>query len=386
MRRPTERPSDRDLARWRLATQHLTGTAASDPTALVRELLAVQAENHAQATWAVAARCGPVTRREFDAAFDRGDILRLHVLRTTWHFVAPADVVWLARLTGPRLRPLYRQSQRAYAVDDRTLVAAMDAVVDAIAELGPRTRPQLRDHLERAALPAAGPALTLITASAEAEALICSGPIVDGEHTHALVAQRAPGARALDRDEALAEIASRYLAGHGPATAKDLGYWATLTVGDARRGIEAASAQLASFEHDGRTFWHRADAEPPGRKTVSAHLLQILDEIYRGYQDSRWVLDTERLLPRGREASIGMALVDGQIAAAMARTVDPGGVDFRLTPFRALSAAEQRRLAARRRRLRRLPRATGHAVHRRLTSAGAGRRTMERACRGCVSR
>ena len=335
---------DQDLARWRLATQHLVGPAAADPATLVGALLAVQAENHAQAGWAVATRCASTTRRDFDAAFDRGDIVRLHVLRTTWHFVRPDDVVWLAQLTGPRLRTLYRQSQRQCDVDDRTLAEAVDAVVDVIATDGPRTRAQLRDHLTSASLPAAGPALTLITASAEAEALLCSGPIVDGEHTYALVAERAPNARRLDRDEALAEIAVRYVAGHGPATAKDLAYWATLTLGDARLGIAAASDALVSFEHDGRTFWHRADAEPPRRKTASAHLLQILDEIYRGYQDSRWVLDTAGLLPRGREASIGMALVDGQVAAAMSRTVDPAGVHLSITPHRPLTSAEQTRL------------------------------------------
>ena len=101
-----------------------------------------------------------------------------------------------------------------------------------------------------------------------------------------------------------------------------MAYWATLTIGDARRGIEATSDELLSFEHDGRTFWHRADREPPGRKTTSAHLLQIFDEIYRGYQDSRWVLDADARLARGRETSIGMALLDGQIAVPANLTVE----------------------------------------------------------------
>ena len=337
--------TDRDLARWRLATQRLTGPPATGPAAMVGELLAVQAENHAQAAWAVASRCPPITRADFDAAFDRGEILRLHVLRTTWHFVLPSDIVWLAELTGPRLRPLYRQSQRQHDVDDRTLVAAMDAVVAAIAADGPMIRAQLRDLLERARLPAAGGgALTLVTACAEAEALICSGPIVDGEHTWALVTEQAQHARRLDRDEALAELASRYLVGHGPATARDLAYWATLTLSDARRAIEATSDELMSFEHDGRTFWHSADSGPPGRKAASAQLLQIFDEIYRGYQDSRWVLDADGLVSRGRETSIGMALLDGQIAATVNRTVDGNGVHFALTPHRPLTVAEHQRL------------------------------------------
>jgi hypothetical protein len=71
------------------------------------------------------------------------------------------------------------------------------------------------------------------------------------------------------------------------------------------------------------------------------HLLQILDEMYRGYQDSRMVLDGEGVVPRGREASAGMALVDGQMVATMKRTVAPRLVRFVLTPYRGrpLSAA-----------------------------------------------
>jgi hypothetical protein len=103
--------------------------------------------------------------------------------------------------------------------------------------------------------------------------------------------------------------------------------------------------ELASFEHDGRTYWHAPDQEPPvpGPADPAAHLLQILDEIYRGYQDSRMVLDSEEVVPRGRETAAGMALVDGQMVATMKRTVTPRRVRFALTPYdgRPLSAADR---------------------------------------------
>ena len=41
-------------------------------------------------------------------AFDQGAIVRTHVLRPTWHFVAPADLRWMLRLTGPRVRAIPR--------------------------------------------------------------------------------------------------------------------------------------------------------------------------------------------------------------------------------------------------------------------------------------
>jgi hypothetical protein len=187
--------------------------------------------------------------------------------------------------------------------------------------------------------------LMLLLADLELQRLVVSGRPRDGVHTYALFDDRVPDPRRIDRDEALAELARRYFTGHGPATTADLAYWATLTVGDVRRGLEVAQHELASFDHDGRTYWHAPDQEPPvpGPTDPSAHLLQILDEIYRGYQDSRMVLDGEGVVPRGRETSIGMALVDGQMVATMKRTVAPRSVRFVLTPYdgRPLSAVDR---------------------------------------------
>src|SRR6185437_4512672 len=77
--------------------------------------------------------------------------------------------------------------------------------------------------------------------------------------------------------------------------------------------LEQVRDRLDSFQHDGRTFWH-APADPPrGRQEPGGHLLQILDETYRGYQDSRWVLDAAGDVPRDRASAIGMALVDAQL-------------------------------------------------------------------------
>ena len=181
----------------------------------------------------------------------------------------------------------------------------------------------------------------LLLAHLELHGLVCSGVPRDGEHTYALFADRVPAPRRLDRDDALTELALRYFTSHGPATERDLAYWATLTVTDVRRGVAGAADRLASFDHDGRTFWH-APGDLPSAASASpdAHLLQVLDEMYRGYQDSRWVLDADGAVPRVREAAIGMALVDGQLVAAMKRTVGPKAVTFEVRPHRSLDTRE----------------------------------------------
>jgi hypothetical protein len=152
--------------------------------------------------------------------------------------------------------------------------------------------------------------------------------------------ERVPAPRRLGRAEALAELALRYFTGHGPATERDLAYWATLTLTEVRDGLQQVRDRLDSFRHDGRVFWH-APADPPGGpQEPTAHLLQILDETYRGYQDSRWVLDAAGDVPRTRETAAGMALVDAQLIAAMRRTVAHDHVRFDLRPFRMLTPAE----------------------------------------------
>ena len=62
--------------------------------------------------------------------------------------------------------------------------------------------------------------------------------------------------------------------------------------------------------------------------------------MYRGYQDTRWVLDADAIVPRVRETAIGMALVDAQLVAAMKRTLTPKTVTFSVRPHRALRKRE----------------------------------------------
>ena len=208
----------------------------------------------------------------------------------------------------------------------------------------------VRDRLPAKADKITGHLVMILMAHLELDRLVSSGRPRDGEHTYATYADRV-GTRVdpddFDREDALARIALRYFTSHGPATVKDLAYWATLTITDVRRGLAAVEDQLASFDHDGRTFWHAPGEEPPdGPGQPDGHLLQLLDEMYRGYQDSRWVLDAEGVVPRQRETAIGIGLVDGQLVAGMKRVLDPSRVSFDLTPHRPLSAAERRALAA----------------------------------------
>lgn len=92
----------------RLRAQRLTGQRSATPSEAVAWLGAVQGQEWAEAKWSLAQRTrGEVTDADVQAAHDRGEILRTHVLRPTWHLVTPDDLRRLLDLTSARILTAY---------------------------------------------------------------------------------------------------------------------------------------------------------------------------------------------------------------------------------------------------------------------------------------
>ena len=91
---------------------------------------------------------------------------------------------------------------------------------------------------------------------------------------------------------------------------------------DVRAGLAEVKDELASFEHDGRTYWHAPADPPPPDQEPRGHLLQMLDEMLPRLPGLALRAGHRRVWCRGgaRRRS-GMALVDGQMLAWMKRTL-----------------------------------------------------------------
>ncbi|OLE22113.1 MAG: hypothetical protein AUG44_25655 [Actinobacteria bacterium 13_1_20CM_3_71_11] len=338
----------RELARWRLRTLRLAGPGFGAPEEAVRWLGAVQSQDYGPAKWSIGIRCTGVRDADLERAYAEGTILRTHVLRPTWHFVLPEDIGWLLRATAPRVQQLNAFMYRQQGLDEPVRERATDLIGDALRGGKSLTRKEIGAILAAAGVDPGGLRLTLLVMHAELEGVICSGPPRGAQHTYALLEERAPQARRLDPDAALAELTLRYFTGHGPATAKDLSAWASLTVAQVNRALDLVSGHLQRLELDGRTYWF---AEPPPTRSTGpdvAYLLQGYDEYVMGYGETRYLMDTAGTArPISDRPPYTLTLLFGpHVAGHWKRTFAKDAVTIHPALYAPLTATQRKALGA----------------------------------------
>ena len=200
------------VVRRRLRAQRLSGGAPfATPVEAVAWSGGVQAQEYAEALWSLAMRVRDVDLAAVEAACDRGEILRTHVMRPTWHFVAAADLRWLLRLTAPRIQSGNAGRYRQLGLDPGTLARCDEVFAAALAGGEPHTRRELGAALEAAGIDPAGQRLPHALLHAELAGVVVSGPRRGKHHTYVRFADRVPAAPARSREEDVAELAAPLL-------------------------------------------------------------------------------------------------------------------------------------------------------------------------------
>ncbi|MGE0863262.1 MAG: winged helix DNA-binding domain-containing protein [Vicinamibacterales bacterium] len=338
-------PLDSLLAQ-RLHHHKLLQPNLTSPADVVAWLGAVQAQDFPAAKWALSMRVrGGLQDLDVENAFNSGAILRTHVLRPTWHFVAPADLRWLLKLSGPRVHAANAYYYRQAGLDAKVIDRSCAMLQRALARGRFLTRTELAVHLKRARVAADGLKLASIMMHAELEGVICSGPRHGKQFTYALVEGRVPlKGPVLDRERSLAELATRYFRSHGPATLRDFVWWSGLTVKDARAGVSAAGTALVESTIDGRMHWGPPDEIVPAVRGSIAFLLPNYDEYLIAYKDREPVLETGRsanLVARTNGGFAHHLVIDGRLAGGWRRTLKGHAVTIEVAPYKPLTPAQK---------------------------------------------
>ncbi len=338
---PGAAPAPRWLAQ-RLAAQLLSAPPADDTLQVAERLLAVQAQDPRGVRLAVRARSRARSAAEVDRALTQDrSVVVTWLNRGTLHLVRTEDYWWLHPLTTPPLLTgnARRLAQEGVPPDDAERGVAV--IERSLAAEGPLTRARLGERIAAAGVRTQGQALVHVLALASLRGITVRGPMIGREQAYVLVRDwlgKPPGD--FDRDRALADLAARYLAGHGPATERDLAKWAGLPLGDARRGLAAIAGRLADRD-DGLADLARraglAGADPPPPRLLGAYEPVLLG----------WASRESIVGPHGRLIAVNglfrpFAMVRGRAVGTWSL---PGG-KVALTPFTPLPEADAAALAA----------------------------------------
>lgn len=288
---------------------------------------------------AIRARSEGLSAADVDRALtDERSLLITWLNRGTLHLVASEDYPWLQALTTP---PQFTATTRRLAqegVGPGDADRGVDAMVSALGENGPLTRAQLDEVIAAAGVRTEGQALILVVALACLRGLAVRGPVVDGTHAYALASDWLGAQPAIEREVALAELARRYLAGHGPAGERDLARWAGLPLRDARAGLAAIAGELGKGDDGLIDLKRRAAAA----KLPPPKLLGAFDPVLLGWSSREPLLGKHDRRVVAGGIFRAFALVDG---GAVATWRMPAG-RVQLDPFTTLSPGVRRALDA----------------------------------------
>lgn len=282
--------SVREIVGMRLASHRFGDPDLKTPAEVVSFMGAMQAQDFGMARWAVGIRMAECTMEAVQQAFDRGDFLRTHVLRPTWHLIPAADIQWMLALTAPKIKSSMRARDRDLELTEELYARTNELIIQALEGGSHLTREELGVSLQASGIPLDPARLNHIVMRAELDAVICSGAMRGSKHTYALLVNRAPQALILDKDEALMRLAMSYFRSHNPATAADFAWWSGLPAGDVRAAIGAVGENLSQKVVDGKQylFWCGPALPVPDENIV--HLLPAFDEYIIAYRDREAVL------------------------------------------------------------------------------------------------
>ncbi len=334
-----------EIANLRLVNQQIARTKFTSPRELVAWMGAMQAQDALMVKWAVGVRLPNATEKDVEAALDRGEILRTHVLRPTWHIVSADDLRWMLSLTAPRIQAVMKSRHSELGLDAGTLSKSRKVIEKTLRGGSHATRETLIRALEQAGIATDENRASHLFAAAELEGLICSGKTQQGKQTFALLEEWVPPSPPIERDEALARLAKRYFTSHGPATVEDFTWWSGLTVSDARRALESVKAELQSETVEEKTYWFAAMKVQPKE---TAFLLPAFDEFLISYKDrsATITLDHQKRAFTSNGIFHPVIVVDGRAVGVWKRTLKRDQVQVQAEYFVPIAPAAQRQIEA----------------------------------------
>jgi hypothetical protein len=323
-----------DIAKYRLISQQLADTKIKSAVEMVQWFGAVQGQEYAQTKWGLGLRLPHLSDYDIENELNEGKILRTHLLRPTWHFVSAKDIRWLLKLTSPRVHTANAYMYRQLELDDTIFNRCNDILVTTLQGGNQLTRDDINEKFRKHKIIAKGHRLSYIMMNAELEGIICSGAKQGNQFTYALLDEIVKHKKSLEKDEALAELTTRYFNSRNPATVKDFSTWSGLTITDCKNGIEMIKPLLKKEVIEQKEYFFNPNISLPNKQADKIYLLPIYDEFIMGYKDRNAIMIL------GNNASFRydcMIIFAGQVIGTWKRTISKNEIDIESDFFKPLN-------------------------------------------------
>jgi hypothetical protein len=325
-----------DIAHIRLSNQQLTLPHFKTPKQLIGYMGAIQAQDADMCKWAIGTRLPSSTIKTVNDALDKGDIIRTHVLRPTWHLISREDIYWMIDLTAPQVMAAMRSNDKKLELTEAIFTQSNKLIEKALTGNKHLTREELMAGFKDAGIVTNQNRASHLLMRAECEGIICSG-IKNGKHqTYTLLQELMPKPVTLNKDEALGRLAKTYFTSRSPASLKDFVWWSGLSITEARHALEMVKHDFVSETIGDQTYWLNNDAVIPATPKPSIYLLPAFDEYLIAYADRNAVIALKHQSHAFSNNGIfwPVIAVNGQAAGIWKRTVNKDTVAIEATFFK----------------------------------------------------
>ncbi len=331
-----------DILHIRLHNQLLAGSHLKEPQEVIAYMGAMQAQAYEMAKWGIGLRLPGATNKSVEEAVNEGKIIRTHILRPTWHFVAAEDIHWMLELSAPRIKPMFVNYGKMNGVDEETIIKNVRLLAGILEKYGHLTKQEIEEHLKAEGYDTARYETSYILSCAEQEGIVCNGVVRGAKQTYALLHERVPKTHSLVKEEALERLARKFFTSHGPATLDDYVWWSGLLVSDARKSMELIKDDFISEEIDGKSYWMKNNIQIPSIETNLALLLPAFDEYVVSYKDRSNMVNPEHWKPISKNGMFAPTLhLNGKMLGHWRKVNKKNKIEIELTFFEKTPQKQQ---------------------------------------------
>jgi hypothetical protein len=339
----------RRIAAERLAAMRIAPAAEAQASMLdtiaqtVHHHLAMQAQDVSSGMWSVGVRTGG-TRVDVEAAIEARLVTRSWPMRGTLHLMATQDVRWMCRLLNDRMAVTQRRVFEAEGLTDDVVARARAVLVDELTGGVALSRPDVVTRLAAHGVDSSGQRAYHLLGRFAQEGLICQGPAAGRQPTFVLLDEWVPWSWEPGREEAMAALATRYVASHGPVTERDLAGWCGQNLTFAREAVALAGDAITTETIGGRAYLVAADRLEPAPGTP-VRLLPGFDEYVLGYKDRSVIMTAEEelmVVPGKNGMFLGTVVVGGLVVGTWNRKTGARRTVVTVTPFGTMSGSRRR--------------------------------------------